>query len=490
MATILVETEFPLPADFRDLGQNMRRVLRFAKRAREQLSAVNTHTLRVALRTCISVADGMRELDGHPAWDEMRDTARRLFDRLGDVRDLHVQRRWVRQLSAVRDSASRRLLRELEARRERVERRARRALKRFDRGQWRRLCALLSKRAAQVPPGDLAYGQLALQRWTVADELHFKALEKRTRGAYHNLRIALKRFRYTLEGFLPALGAQLSNDLRRVQDVLGEVHDLDVLDAHVKRCAGLRPGARKRWRQHLEREIQRRISRYRKLTMGERALFSAWRAALPGDDRLRESATAWLSAWAQFHDARPVRTARVARLSLQLFDALAAARVRDPFHDEKAREKLEAASFLFATEQSAKRAAKLVRAMRAPIGWSRFEMDYIADIVRCHHGEPSLRQRYASRPPDQRQSISRLSAVLRLAIALEQAAVNGLSLEVSPEAIIVRAEGFDEHGKQAQEVAAAKEPLEVALDRLVLVKAADYATSRPVEVSSDETEEE
>ncbi len=486
MATILVETEIPLPADFRDLGQNMRRVLRFHKRARAELSAVNTHALRVVLRTCISVADGMRELDSHLAWDEMRKAARRLFDRLGELRDLQVKRRWVRRLSAVRDSASRRLLRELDSRRDKTESRARKALKRFDRGQWRRLGALLSKRAAQVPPGDLAYGQLALQRWTVADALHFKALEKRTRSSYHQLRIALKGFRYTLEVFLPTLSAQLSKDLRRIQDVLGEVHDLDVLDTLVKRCKGLRQGARKRWRQHLEREIQRRISRYRKLAMGERALFSAWRAALPGDDRLRESATAWLSAWAQFHDARPVHTARVARLGLQLFDALAAARVRDPFHDEKAREKLEAASFLFATEPSPKRAARLIRGLNAPIGWSRYEMDYIADIVRCHRGEPGLRQRYASRPPEQRQAIARLAAVLRLAIALEHAAVNGLSLEVSPEAVIVRAEGFDEHSKAAQEVAAAKEPLEVALDRLVLVRAADYATVRPTEVIEEE----
>jgi CHAD domain-containing protein len=485
VATILVQTEIPLPVDFRDLGANMRRVLRLHRRTREKLDAKNIHDLRVALRTCISAADGMLELDGHEAWILMRKAARRLFDKLGDLRDTQVQRRWVRKISAVRDSASRRLLRSLDSRREKAERGARRALKRFDRASWRRLASLLSRRASQVPPGDLAFGQLALQRWTHADALHFKALEKRTRGSYHQLRIALKRFRYTLEGFLPTLGAQLSKDLRRIQEVLGEVHDLDVLDALVKRCKGLRPGARKRWRQHLEREIQRRITRYRKLSMGERALYSAWRAALPGDDHLRESAVAWLAAWAHFHDARPEHTARVARLALQLFDAFSAARVRDPFHDEQAREKLEAASFLFAIEQSGKRASRRIRVLQAPIGWSRFEMDYVADIVRSY-GREGTKARFSARPAEQRQAIVRLAAVLKLAISLEQAGVNGLSLEVSPEAVIVRAEGLDEHSKAAQQLTKAKQPLETALDRLLLVKAADYAMARPAALIEEE----
>lgn len=482
MATVLMHTEIPAPVKFRDLGQNMRRVLRLHKRARASLSVASTHDLRVALRSCISSAEGMRELDTHEAWGDMRKHAKRLFERLGELRDIQVQRRWVSRMSAVRDSASARLLRELAARKGPALRRARRALKRFDRRAWRQWAALLSRRATQVPPGDLAFGQLALRRWADAEALHFAALEKRTRADYHGLRIGIKRFRYTVESFLPELAAQLSKDLERVQDVLGEVHDLDVLDSLVKKS--LRPGARKRWRHHLEREIQQRLIRYRKLTMGERALFSAWRAALPGDDRLHDSAVAWLAAWAHFHDPRASHTARVARLSLQLFDALAAARLRDPFHDDKARAKLEAASFLFEIAPTAKRTARLVREIAAPVGWSRYEMDYIADIVR--HRANRRHARYAARPPEQRQAISRLAAVLRLAVVLEKAGAQGLSLEVSPEAIVVRAEGYDETGKAAQEVALEKKPLEAALDRLVLIKATDYVVAQSAQPEEEE----
>lgn len=474
MATVLLHADIPAPPKFRDLGQNMRRVLRLHKKARRTLGNDEIHDLRVALRSCISSAEGMRELDAHPAWEAMRRHAKRLFSRLGDLRDLQVLRRWVRKMSAVRDSASARLLRELRERRSPALGRAKRALKRFDRRAWRQWAALLSRRAAQVPPGDMAFGQLALRRWADAEALHIEALAKRTRGAYHALRIALKRFRYCVESFLPELAVQLSADLVRVQDVLGQVHDLDVLDDLVRKA--LRGGARKRWRHHLEREIQRRIIRYRKLTMGERALFSVWRAALPGDDRLHDSAVAWLAAWAHFHDPRAVHTARVARLALQLFDALASARLRDPFHDEKARAKLEAASFLFEIAPTPKRAAKMIREIAAPVGWSRYEMDYVADIVRQRAGGKTAR--FAARPPEQRQAISRLASLLRLAIALEKAGVQGLALEVSPEAIVVRAEGFDETGKAAADVAAAKKPLERGLDRLVLVKAADYLVAQ------------
>ena len=47
-------------------------------------------------------------------------------------------------------------------------------------------------------------------------------------GIYHRLRIAIKRFRYIVENFLPLQHAAWSDDLKQVQDLLGEVHDLDV----------------------------------------------------------------------------------------------------------------------------------------------------------------------------------------------------------------------------------------------------------------------
>ncbi len=497
MPDTLQEPELLNKRRFRGLEDHMRGVLAAQRQASEKLTEKAIHRLRVSLRACGSVADCMRELDDHPAWRLMRKRARSLFKSVGALRDVHVLEGRVKQLSAVRDSVSRRLLRTLAQNQLEAEKLARRALEQFDRKLWRRWLDILPKRSARIVLGDPAFEQLALQRWTEAETSHYAALEKRSRDAYHDLRIAIKRFRYTVASFLPQRAQEWGRDLRRVQNILGEVHDLDLVDQIVKRHRAIRPGAKKRWRQHIEREIQARLTRYRKLSLGEQSLWSIWRAGLPGDTHLHESAVARLAAWAQYRDPEPGHTAHVARLSLQLFDALRAARLREPFNDDKARHDLEAATFLHniganPAKGRHKRAARLIRELAAPIGWSRFEMDTIADIVRYHRGaEPQTsHRRFAARPPEQQQAIARLAGVLRLAVALDAArdqSVKGLALEVSPEAIMVRAEGFNEHSENATAVETAKTLLETSLDRLVLVKAVDYI-AQPVLAAAEEEE--
>jgi inorganic triphosphatase YgiF len=57
----------------------------------------------------------------------------------------------------------------------------------------------------------------------------------------HNLRIAAKRLRYTLEVFeevLPAASHAIVKELTSVQDELGELHDSDVMIALLRLCLG------------------------------------------------------------------------------------------------------------------------------------------------------------------------------------------------------------------------------------------------------------
>jgi hypothetical protein len=57
----------------------------------------------------------------------------------------------------------------------------------------------------------------------------------------HNLRIAAKRLRYTLEVFeevLPAACHAIVKELTSVQDELGELHDSDVMIALLRLCLG------------------------------------------------------------------------------------------------------------------------------------------------------------------------------------------------------------------------------------------------------------
>ena len=65
----------------------------------------------------------------------------------------------------------------------------------------------------------------------------------------HRMRIAAKRLRYTLELFEPAVGKSLSEAIeamKEVQELLGAIHDLDVLTPRLVQALrrALRPGRR------------------------------------------------------------------------------------------------------------------------------------------------------------------------------------------------------------------------------------------------------
>ncbi len=61
----------------------------------------------------------------------------------------------------------------------------------------------------------------------------------------HNLRIAAKRLRYSLEIFLPVLSedlAPLIKEVEQVQEELGNLHDTDVMIALLRLCLGSMDG--------------------------------------------------------------------------------------------------------------------------------------------------------------------------------------------------------------------------------------------------------
>jgi CHAD domain-containing protein len=68
----------------------MERVLEECDRASVEFGADPVHDLRVALRRCRSMADGLRVMDPDPAWKEMKKAGRQLFGELGELRDAQV----------------------------------------------------------------------------------------------------------------------------------------------------------------------------------------------------------------------------------------------------------------------------------------------------------------------------------------------------------------------------------------------------------------
>src|SRR6185312_6788300 len=158
----------------------------------------------------------------------------------------------------------------------------------FDYRQWRTWTAKLPGRAMRIPPGSPVLAHLALERWHEAHALHLRASRNRTNVAFHDLLIAIKRFRYTIENFLPVLHQSWSGDLKEVQDILGEIHDLDVLWQTALQIKAFPDAvARAKWRTRLMQEREQRLAMYRSKMIGKNSLWTVWRESLPREDECK-----------------------------------------------------------------------------------------------------------------------------------------------------------------------------------------------------------
>ena len=77
----------------------MLRVLEECEHVSTDFAPDPVHDLRVSLRRCRSLADGLMALDPDPNWKAMKKAGKRLFQRLGALRDIHVMMEWVEKLA-------------------------------------------------------------------------------------------------------------------------------------------------------------------------------------------------------------------------------------------------------------------------------------------------------------------------------------------------------------------------------------------------------
>jgi CHAD domain-containing protein/HD superfamily phosphodiesterase len=501
------------------------------------------HDLRVSLRRCRSLADGLMALDPDPEWKAMKKAGKRLFQRLGDLRDIHVMEEWVERLekasatrapvpglhaaqvspefdpgpvatasfSGAADAPAQALLKILAAREQEQKREAQTALEEFDRKQWRRWSQTLPARAAHIRPGSGLFKHLALERWTEARELHNRALRNRSQIAWHNLRIGIKRFRYIVENFLPAEHQAWSNDLKEMQDVLGEVHDLDVLWNTAVSCHVFRDSySRQLWSERILAERAKRVGRYRARLTGADSLWQVWRVKLPQGKRIQELATQRMNLWAKGLDPDFPHSERVASLALQLYDGLLAARWEPAVDGISARSSLLAAALLHDVGKSKgekghhKTSMELIRKHGNPLGWKQADTQRAALVARFHRGSLPSRRHKSLRDllPDEQKATIQLAAILRLANALDvmhdgrirriqvedgqrrnariiadanhQKRADGFRSKIAGlapnEALVIAAEGYSPLEASAQTIAAERHLLETVLRRPVVLK--------------------
>ena len=459
----------------------MERVLVECDRAAAGFQADPVHDLRVALRRCRSMADGLMAIDPDPSWKDMKKTGKKLFQALGDLRDMHVMQEWIEKLGDADDPVTLKMLDHVHTREAVAKQEALKDLNQFDSKQWRQWSHSLPRRASRIRSGSPVFKHLAVEKWTAAHELHKRAMRTRSQAALHELRIGIKRFRYTVENFLPREHAAWGADLKELQDLLGEVHDLDVLWAMAIEIGAFHDlESRQRWRERVSQERTKRLERYREKMIGSNSLWRAWRAELPAGPQLRAAALSRLQVWAAFLDPDFAHSQRVARLALQLYDGLRQARLLIPDSDIDLRAVLQVAALLHdvgrvkGERQHHKDSFRMIRKLAQPLGWSSRELGLAAVVARYHRGALPVPRRKTLQSldlPDRRFAVQ-LAGVLRLASSLDPR--NGIepNLQVGlvHEAVMVRASGYSAMDRSAETVAAARHLLETVLRRPVLVR--------------------
>ncbi|MGO9127946.1 MAG: CHAD domain-containing protein [Terriglobales bacterium] len=457
----------------------MHRVLEECARASVDFSPDAVHDLRVSLRRCRSMADGLGALDPDPSWKQMKKAAKRLFDRLGELRDVQVMEEWVARLGTLDDPVTIALLQFLAGRESQLKQEAADAIIQFDQKHWRGWAASLPRRAARVRPGSPVFQHLALERWTAAYDLHRRALRNRSAVAFHRLRIGLKRFRYIVENFLPAQHAVWSGDLKKLQDLLGEVHDLDVLWATALEVDAFPDAdAQSRWHSRILEERSRRIATYRETMLGKTSLWITWRTQLPRGGQIESIALGRLRLWASLLDPDFTHSRHVARLALQLYDGLPATPGAE---SREERTTLQLAALLHDVGLSRKDKAhhkttqKLIARLDPPLGWSKEKMNLVAVVARYHRGAlPRARQKVlAELTLRQRQTVIKLAAILRLANAFDadrNGRIERLACERKNGFLLIRAQAYDPRDRLAEIIAGSRHLLETVYRRPVLVK--------------------
>ncbi len=458
------------------------RVLAECEKAGDGFAADPVHDLRVAIRRCRSMADGFLTVDPDPAWKQMKRLAKPLFSSLGDLRDVQVMSEWVAKLSQPGDLLRESLLISLARREAELKAAAQNALAGFDRKRWASLNAHLAKRTGRVPLEGPVFQHLALERWLEARERHRQALRNRTQVGYHQLRIGLKRFRYTVENFLPQRHERWAGDLRDLQDALGEIHDLDVLRTLIRTHTGIATEHRARWNGKIAEERQQRLDFYRQKALGNNSLWRVWRFDLPSGERLEQAALEKLRCWASFLDPDPAHSAHVTAMALQVYDELSHCGILTWQAD--CRRILQTAAMVHEVGRSKdsnghgghqKRAYRLISRFRPPLGWTEEEMRCVAAAVRFHRGPlpvpggPWLREFSVKR----RSELLPLIGILRLANALDDAhdqRIAGVVLERRDGIVELSAQGLQAISPGAECIARARYLLEATCRVGIIVR--------------------
>jgi hypothetical protein len=281
---------------------------------------------------------------------------------------------------------------------------------------------------------------LALERLAEAQELQRLALRNRSKVCWHQLRIGIKRFRYTVENFLPQQHEAWGGDLKELQDALGDVHDFDVLDGLIRSYGFDDAEMVAHWHERILQERTERIAKYRARMVGPRSLWRVWRGELPAGAEQARALQAKLETFAAFSNGAPGQARRVAGLARRLYGELLRADVL-PISCRGLQPALEAAALLLEIGRHKrktachKQSARMAAELPVPLGWDAGEWRLVVGAVRYHAGalpEPDQRT-FRNVSARMRRQHFLLAGLLRLATVLSAEQKVRVKVERTPE---------------------------------------------------------
>jgi CHAD domain-containing protein len=457
----------------------MQQVVKEAALAEQGFDADAVHDLRVALRRCRSMGEVLLTIDPVPEWKKMRKEGKRVFSSLGDLRDCQVMLEWIKKLGAPEDPVTQRLLAHAISQEQSLKVAAGDSLAKFDTRAWERLSDSLARRIRRFRPDSEIFQGIALERWEHGRELHHAAMRGRSKVAVHRLRIGVKKFRYVVENFLPKIHEQRADQMKSVQDVLGEVHDLDVLwDTALHIHAFETPDERLRWAERIAEERRQRVESYRQQAQGRESIWLKWRALLPDDKQAEKATMRRLQSWAAVLDPDFAHTRRVSAMAVQLYDGLVRVGMF-PANGSASRQWLMAAAMMHDVGKKKvrhqRRTQRKIEKIELPYGWTDEQLKMIALIARYHRGDWTAvtRAELGGLRAASVRTAQKLGGVLRLANALDythDGAVQRIEVTRSDAGITVLAEGLRDDSRLAEKIAAARHLLEVRCGVAILVR--------------------
>jgi exopolyphosphatase/guanosine-5'-triphosphate,3'-diphosphate pyrophosphatase len=284
---------------------------------------------------------------------------------------------------------------------------------------------------------------------------------------------------------LPELHEAWIDDLKRMQDVLGEIHDLDVLSETARSVGAFEtPVQRVTWRNAIAGERLQRLAQYRSrmLARSKNSLWTNWRAGLPDGEALHRAVLRKFEIWSALRDPDRLHTENVLELSLRIFDFLRDEKLlKFPDVDGISPRDLLNIAVLGHEAGHAKAGkhhkavVKVFDKLDVPPGWSPVHLHMVGLIARYHIGAPpnEAQRQYASLRKSARRVVDRLAGILRLADAVERQrdmASREVNIARNDGNIVISAAGVHDRTRQAERIASARHLLESVCGLPIVVR--------------------